>query len=100
MAKRVITTFLNNDRDMFMLLNSRAESEGNSQLRRTAKKALKRVIEEQLSDRQKQYLVLYYFEDRDMPTIAKMFGVNVSTVSRTINRARQNIFKYMKYYFL
>ena len=67
-----------------------SDSEGNSELRKIARKALKKVIEEQLSARQKQFIVLYYYKELDMPTIAKMCGVNPSTVSRTLHRAKQN----------
>ncbi len=100
MARRVKTNFLENDREMFALLTGKDKGEDNSQVRMLAKKALRKVVEEQLSARQKQFLMLYYYEGTDMPTIADMFGVNVSTVSRTINRARHNLFKYLKYYFL
>lgn len=100
MAKRTCTTFLNNDREMFKLLDNTADSEDNSAQKRLARRALKKIIDEQLTSRQKQFLVLYYYQGMDMPTIAKKHEVNVSTVSRTINRARMNIQKYMKYYFV
>ena len=60
---------------------------------------MKKVVEEQLSTRQKQMIVLYYYKEMDMPEIAEMLGINVSTVSRTLNRAKQNLMKYLKYYF-
>jgi len=99
MARRVCTSFLNNDKEMFKLFSENSDSESNSELKKLARKALKKVIEEQLSARQKQFIVLYYYKEMDMPTIAEMCGVNASTVSRTLNRARQNIYKYLKYYF-
>lgn len=98
MARRVNTNFLNSDKEMFSLLKQKEVLNDDSS--RIIKKALKKIIEEQLSEKQKEYIVLYYFKELDMATIAEMCEVNISTVSRTINRARQNIFKYMKYYFL
>ncbi len=99
MARRTRISALDNDSEMFRLLKSKEASEDNSKLRKIAIKALKKVIDEQLSARQKQYLVLYYYNNMDMPAIADECGVNKSTVSRTLNRAKQNIYKYMKYYF-
>lgn len=99
MARRIRISLLDNDKQMFDLMSQNEHSENNSGLRKIAIHALKKVIEEQLTTRQKQYIMLYYYEDVDMVQIAKQFGVNKSTVSRTINFAKQNIYKYMKYYF-
>lgn len=100
MARKIRTSALENDWEMFNLIKQNENGEGNSEIKKIAIKALKKVIEEQLTTRQKQYLVLYYYNNVDMVQIAKQFGVNKSTVSRTINRARQKIYKYMKYYFI
>lgn len=94
-----MASLLDNDREMFRLLTETAETESNTELRKIAKRAMKKVIEEELTTRQKQFIVLYYYKQMDMPTIAKECGVNISTVSRTLNRARQNIFRYIKFYF-
>ena len=99
MSRRVHWDFSDSNKEMFKLINQQANSETNAEKLKTIKKALKKVIEEQLTTRQKQVIVLYYYEEYDMPTIAKMLSINVSTVSRTINRARQNIMKYLQYYF-
>lgn len=99
MARRTRISSLGNDKEMFDLIRQNENSQSNSELRKIAIKALKKIIEEQLSTRQKQYIVLYYYNNVDMVQIAKQCGVNKSTVSRTINRAKQNIYKYMKYYF-
>jgi RNA polymerase sigma-70 factor (ECF subfamily) len=101
MPKRISLTRLNEDKELFKLFNNNnQEAETNSETRRLAKKAMKKVIEEQLTARQKQVLVLYYFNEIDMPTIAKMLDVNVSTVSRTLKYARNKLLNYLKYYFL
>ena len=101
MPKRISLTRLNEDKELFKLFNNNnQEAETNSETRRLAKKAMKKVIEEQLTARQKQVLVLYYFNEIDMPTIAKMLDVNVSTVSRTLKYARNKLLNYLKYYFI
>lgn len=99
MARRVHWDFINGNKEMFKLFNEQSESETNVEKLKLVKKALKKVVEEQLSARQKQMIVLYYYKEMDMPEIAEMLGINVSTVSRTLNRARQNLIKYLKYYF-
>lgn len=99
MARRIRISALDNDKEMLNLISKNSNSQSNTNLRKIAIRALKKVIEEQLSTRQKQYIMLYYYNDVDMVQIANQFGVNKSTVSRTINRAKQNIYKYMKYYF-
>ncbi|WP_298484131.1 sigma-70 family RNA polymerase sigma factor [uncultured Ruminococcus sp.] len=67
-----------------------------SQVERREKKRVachiaKNIIENELSARQKQILVLYYKEKKTMPEIAHALGVNVSTVSRTHRRACDSI---------
>lgn len=59
--------------------------------RRLAYHIAKNIIENELSARQKQILVLYYKEKKTMPEIARSLGVNVSTVSRTRHRACETV---------
>lgn len=49
------------------------------------------IIDNSLTNTQKSYIMLYYNDNKTIPEIARLFGVNKSTVSRTINRARKNI---------
>ena len=51
--------------------------------RRYASLLAKNIIENELSARQKQILVLYYKEQKTMPEIAQVLGVSVSSVSHT-----------------
>ena len=69
-------------------------------LHSVAVRALREIVKEELSERQKQFIVLYYYENKTMAEIADICGVNVSTVSRTLRRARKNITDRMKYYYL
>lgn len=61
-------------------------------------KILRSIIENELSERQRQMIGLYYFGRRNIPEIAELLGVNRSTVSRTISRGRRNIMEKMKYF--
>lgn len=69
-------------------------------LRAMAKSALKEVIANELTARQRDYLLLYYYEERSMAEIGEVFGVNVSTVSRVLARAEETIHRFLKYYFV
>lgn len=57
------------------------------------------AIREELSPKQQEYLTMYYFDKLTMDEIAKVYGVNKSTVCRTINRAENRIAKVMRYAF-
>ena len=51
----------------------------------------KNIMENEISARQKQILVLYYKEKKTMPEIARQLGVCISTVSRTHRRACETV---------
>ncbi len=59
---------------------------------------LLRVIEEQLTETQKKYIVKYYYEGMTLAEIASEYSVEVSTVSRTIARARKRLIEAFRYY--
>lgn len=63
-----------------------------------AKNALRHIISEQLTDRQKEVAVLYFYKRFNIPQIAELLCVNKSTVSRTLARALKRINDHMKYY--
>ena len=58
---------------------------------------VKRVMEEELTELQRQTLIAYYFQDQTIPQIAAERGVNKSTVSRTLHRAEDKLRRYLKY---
>lgn len=70
----------------------------NSEKHRLMLKILRKVISEELTERQREVITLYYFDRANIPQIAEMLGVNRSTVSRTISRGRRNIMEKMKYF--
>ena len=61
--------------------------------------SLKKVMEGELTDRQKTCIVMYYGENKKMRDIADISGINTSCVSRCIKRAKNKLTKTMKYYF-
>ncbi len=63
--------------------------------RRQTRAVLRNVVDHQLTPRQRQMVRMYYYERKSMPRIAAELGVNKSTVSRTVARARRVIARCM-----
>jgi RNA polymerase sigma-70 factor (ECF subfamily) len=63
-----------------------------------AKKIIHQVINSELTPRQREILILYFIKNYNTVEISKLLSVNKSTVSRTLNRAINNIKKYTMYY--
>jgi len=57
---------------------------------------LKKAIS-MLTPTQRTYLNLYYFEGYTMLSIGQKYGVDKSTVSRTLKRGRTNLYKYLQF---
>ena len=62
-------------------------------------KRLKDVIENELTDNQRQLVEMYYFGQKNIPQIASELKINRSTVSRGLKRARVRIGRCMGYDF-
>ncbi len=62
------------------------------------KKLLLNVIKNELTERQKEIIMLYYFKEMDIVTIAKLKNISPQAVSALMARARMRIFRIMKYY--
>lgn len=58
---------------------------------------LKKVIEKELTEHQRQVLIAFYFQNQTMSQIARDRGVCVSTVSRTLHRAEARVRKCLRY---
>ena len=58
---------------------------------------IRRVIEAELTQRQREKLNAYYFRQLTIPQIAQEQGVNKSTVSRTLRRAEEQLRRYLRY---
>lgn len=101
MQKRLISDYLGDaefcaDKGITAIIGD--DSGDNSERHRLILKVMRNVIENELSERQRQMITLYYFNRMNIPEIAETLGVNRSTVSRTISRGRRNILIRMKYF--
>lgn len=54
-------------------------------------------IEEDLTPRQRQLVAMYYLEQMRMQDIADELNIHISTVSRTLKRARNNMKNHLQY---
>ncbi|WP_295583099.1 sigma-70 family RNA polymerase sigma factor [uncultured Oscillibacter sp.] len=75
----------------------RDNASDNSELLTRLRQNLRRARREELTPRQQQVLSLYYDKGMTMPQIAGALGVNCSTVSRTIRRAKQRLYRCLRY---
>ena len=58
---------------------------------------LRRVMELELTPVQREMLIAYYFQEKNIPLIARERGVCPSTVSRTLHRAENRIRRCLRY---
>ena len=58
---------------------------------------IQRVIQEELTELQRQTIIAYYFQEHSIPQIAADRGVHKSTISRTLHRAEEKLRRYLKY---
>ena len=71
------------------------DEEGNG---RKLKKVLLNVIKNELTPRQKEIIMLYYFQNKDIVTIGRELGVTPQAVSAAMSRARLRMFRILQYY--
>ena len=76
-----------------MAVYARQMSSDNSKEISRLKRNLIRALQEDVTPRQRQTLLLYYSDGLNMREIGERLGVDKSTVSRTINRAAEKIAK-------
>ena len=62
-------------------------------------RVLTRLTEEELTDRQRQCVRLYYFEGQKMQDVADLLGIQRSTVSRHLKKARCRMGQVLRYSF-
>lgn len=55
------------------------------------------ALNEELTERQKELISLYYLEQMSMTEIAQKLEISPSTVSRTLKRGRGRLRKYLRY---
>ena len=81
--------------DMTVWLRDHAE-DNSDQLERL-RRNLRRAREQELTPRQREILALYYDRGLKMPQIARKLGINRSTVSRTVKRAKERLYRCLRY---
>ncbi|MBQ9897890.1 MAG: sigma-70 family RNA polymerase sigma factor [Ruminococcus sp.] len=84
------------DKGIRAIIESRSEEDHVRKLR----KLLLNVINNELTPRQKEIIVLYYFKRVDTVTIAKSLGVTPQAVSAAMSRARLRMYRILQYYYL
>ena len=60
-------------------------------------KRVQRVMEEELTPLQRETLLAYYIQQKNIPTIAAERSVAKSTVSRTLRRAEGKVRRFLRY---
>ncbi len=66
---------------------------------RKLKKLLLKVINNELTPRQKEIIMLYYFREMDIVAISEQLAITPQAVSAVMSRARIRMYRIMKYYF-
>lgn len=80
-----------------MAMYSRQMAADNSQEISRLKRNLIRALQEDVTQRQRQALLLYYAEGQNMREIGEKLGVDKSTVSRTIKRGEKRLQRCLRY---
>ena len=75
----------------------RTHAEDNEGDLRRLKRNLRTAREEELTERQRQLLRMRYEENKTVSVIAHELGVDKSTVSRTLTRAKKRLYKCLRY---
>lgn len=81
--------------DMTVWLRDNAGDNGEQVAR--LRRNLRLARERELTRRQREIVALYYDQGMTMPQIAERLGVNRSTVSRTLRRARDRLYRFLRY---
>ena len=74
-----------------------ANAEDNEGDVRRLKRNLRLAREEELTERQRLMLRMRYEENKSVTAIARELGVDKSTVSRTITRAKNRLYRCLRY---
>ena len=75
------------------------QGQTNRREREEYRRFLYRAIKTQLTHRQTQVLLLYYFEGKNITEIAQQLGLNKSTISRTLRRSLNRLTDLARLYF-
>ena len=76
---------------------SRMIADDNHQQVNRLKRNLAHALRQDITPKQREYMILYYGQGMSMEAIADQTGVNKSTVSRTLKRGRQRLYRCLRY---
>ena len=71
--------------------------EGPRLSRGTQLQRIRRVIEQELTQKQREIILAYYFQDKSIPDIAAERGIHKSSVCRCLQRAERRVRHCLKY---
>ena len=80
-----------------MILYGRLLAGDNSAQMGRLKRNLSAALRQDVTPKQRQYLLLYYGKGLSLAQISEMLGVNKSTVSRTMKRGRERLHRCLRY---
>mgnify|MGYP003304702174 FL=1 len=63
----------------------------------TQMQRIRRVIERELTQKQREVILAYYFQDKSIPEIAMERGIHKSSVCRCLQRAEKKVRLCLKY---
>ena len=75
------------------------QGDSNQKTLRQAAAMLTRVLNEELTERQRELVIGYYYEGKSQRELAVQYAIHPTTVSRTLTRARNRIETVMRYLF-
>lgn len=80
-----------------MAVYARTMAEDNSDQHQRLKRNLVAALREDVTDKQRQALLLYYGEGLNMREIGERLGVDKSTVSRNLKRGERRLRRCLRY---
>ena len=92
-------TYRNNEFIGDMAAWQRENAEDNSEQMDRLKRNLRQARVQELTPRQCQVLAMYFDQGKNMAQIARELGLNRSTVSRTLVRAKNRLYRCLRYGF-
>ena len=94
-------TRFNNFSDLIFSVKNfeQINSNNNSQKYRDMLKIIKKIIQNDLTQRQKECLIMYYKKNLNIIKISKILGICPSTVWRHIKISQKKIKNIIKYYY-
>ena len=85
------------DESISLLHWYREHSAGNSNTLQQLMTYLPQAMETELTDRQRQMIHMYFYEEMNITQIAQALSLNPSSVSRTLHRATRRLLRVLRY---